>query len=97
MENKSPKPWWQPALVVFGEVVGWVAAPIIAALFLGRYLDEKYGTEPWYYLGLTGVAFIISSIGIGITATKYIKQIEKDTKKNESRDRNKRSGPTDNS
>ncbi|MBU0598025.1 AtpZ/AtpI family protein [Patescibacteria group bacterium] len=82
MENEPQKPWWQPGLVVFAEITGWIAVPILIALFLGKYLDEKYGTDPWYYLGLTAAAFIISSIGIGIIAAKYIKQIEKESKKN---------------
>ncbi|MFA6271755.1 MAG: AtpZ/AtpI family protein [Patescibacteria group bacterium] len=96
-ENKPQKAWWQPALAIFGEVTGWIVVPIICALFLGKYLDEKKGTEPWYFLGLTGVAFIISCIGITIIAGKYIKQIEKENKKklnqnsnNEQRDRNNR-------
>lgn len=74
------KPWWQPALTVFGEVTGWIAAPILIALFLGRYLDEKIGSDPWFFLGLTAVAFIISTIGITTVAGKYIKQIEKESK-----------------
>ena len=81
MENKSQKPWWQPGLIVFAEVTGWIAVPIIIALFLGRYLDEKYNSEPWFFLGLTGVAFIISCTGMVVVAGKYIKQIEKESKK----------------
>ncbi|MFA6098225.1 MAG: AtpZ/AtpI family protein [Patescibacteria group bacterium] len=86
MDNKPQIPWWQPAVTIFAEVTGWIAVPILIALFLGKYLDEKYGTDPWYYLGLTAVAFIISSTGIVIVAGKYIRQIEKENKnkKNES-------------
>lgn len=80
MENESQKPWWQAGMVVFAEVTGWIAIPIIVALFLGRYLDEKYDSEPWFYLGLTGAAFVVSSIGIVIIASKYIKQIERENK-----------------
>ena len=48
---------------------------------LGRYLDEKNNSEPWFFLGLTGIAVVISTVGIGIVATKYIKQIERENKK----------------
>jgi len=65
-------------MVVFAEVTGWIAAPIIIALFLGRYLDERYDSEPWFFLGLTGVAFVISSVGIILVASKYIRKIEKE-------------------
>jgi hypothetical protein len=98
MAKDTPeKAWWQPAVAVFGEVTGWIVVPIVLALFAGKYLDEKKGTEPWYFLGLTGVAFIISCIGITIIASKYIKQVEKENKKklnqnsiNEQRNRDNR-------
>lgn len=80
MEKTPPKQWWQPALVIFAEVTGWIAVPIIMALYLGRYLDEKNNSEPWFFLGLTGVAFIISCTGMVITAGKYIRQIEKEAR-----------------
>lgn len=80
MEKKFQKPWWQPALVVFAEVTGWIAVPIIVALYLGRYLDEENNSEPWFFLGLTGVAFIISCTGMVIVAGKYIRQIEKEAR-----------------
>ncbi|MDD5040125.1 MAG: AtpZ/AtpI family protein [Patescibacteria group bacterium] len=80
MDGKPEKPWWQPGLTVFAEVTGWIAAPILVALFLGRYLDEKNNSEPWFYLGLTGIAFVISSIGIATVAIKYIRQIEREGK-----------------
>ncbi len=80
MEKNPVQPWWQPGLVVFAEVTGWLAAPIVAALFLGKYLDERNGTAPWYFLGLTGLAFIVTSIGIVSIATKYIRKIEAESR-----------------
>ena len=80
MEKMPQNPWWQPALIVFAEVTGWIAVPIIIALYLGRYLDEKNNSEPWFFLGLTGVAFIISCTGMVIVAGKYIRQIEKEAR-----------------
>jgi F0F1-type ATP synthase assembly protein I len=80
MEKTSLKPWWQPALIIFAEVTGWIAVPIIIALYLGRYLDEKNNSEPWFFLGLTGAAFIISCTGMVMVAGKYIRQIEKDAR-----------------
>lgn len=84
MKKEPYKPWWQPGLVVFAEVTGWIAVPIIGALFLGRYLDERNNSEPWFLIGFTAVALTISSIGIVSIAGKYIRQIEKESKKSNS-------------
>ncbi len=81
MVDKPKTAWWQPALTIFSEVTGWIVAPIVASLFIGRALDKKYGTEPWWFLGLTAVAFVITTVGIVRVATKYLKQIEDEGKK----------------
>jgi len=83
----SKKAWWQSAMTIFGQVTGLIAAPILIALFLGRYLDEKNGSEPWFLIGLTGIALTISSIGIVKVASKYIKQIEQEDKKSKQKNR----------
>jgi len=80
MDNNPEKPWWHAGMVIFAEVTGWIAAPIIGALYLGRYLDEINNSDPWYFLGLTGIAFVISTVGITVTAGKYISKIEKESK-----------------
>jgi len=80
------------ALTIFAETTGWIAFPVIGALYLGRWLDEKQGTEPLYYFSITALAFIISSVGIGITGVKYMKRIEKEEalkKKDENESRDK--------
>jgi F0F1-type ATP synthase assembly protein I len=61
-------------------VTGWIAAPIIIALFLGKYLDNKYQTEPWIFLGLTALSFVISCVGIVRITIKYTKKIESELK-----------------
>jgi len=76
-KNQADKEWLRKALTIFAETTGWIAFPVVGALFLGRWLDEKQGTEPLYFLSITALAFIISSIGIGMTGVKYLKQIEK--------------------
>ena len=90
-ENGNSGPWWKEGVAVFGEVTGWIVVPIIGALYLGQYLDERQGTGNLYFLSLTLAAFIISSIGIGIVGVKYIKRVEKESqsKKNNSNGSNK--------
>lgn len=80
------KPFWQPAMLIFAQVTGWIAAPIIIALFLGKYLDQKYHTDPWIFLGLTVLSFIISCVGIVRITIKYTKKIEKEIKEKKDQD-----------
>jgi F0F1-type ATP synthase assembly protein I len=82
MENNQPlknnkKAWWQPALVIFLKFFSWIAAPVILATFIGKWLDKKYNAEPWLFLVSVGVAFIISIIGIIINALREFKKIDK--------------------
>lgn len=83
-ENNGGKmPWWQPSLILFGKLSGWIAGPVIIAIFLGKYLDKKYNTEPWLFLLSVGVAFIFSIFGIVRDSLKEMKRIEKEESKKE--------------
>jgi len=81
-EKKIEKAWWQPALLTFTKMSVWIAAPIILGVFLGKSLDERYGTEPWLFLITVGLGFLVSMVGIGREAMKEIKKIEKENSKN---------------
>lgn len=74
MKNDS----WSLALKVMANISGWIAFPIIIGLFLGKWLDQRFGTEPWLFLTTIGVCFIISIYGLVINALKEFKKIEKD-------------------
>jgi len=79
--NDSRKnPWWQPGLILFGRLSGWIAGPVILAVILGKWLDRKYGTAPWLFLLSVLVAFGISIFGIVRDATCEMKRIKKDKK-----------------
>lgn len=75
-DSSEQAPWWQPGLILFSKLSTWIAIPILLALFIGKYLDRKFGTEPWLFLSLTGVSFIISTIGLVIESSKAMKKIE---------------------
>ncbi len=79
-DQKKDGAWWEPAVAVFGEVTGWIVVPIIIALYLGKHLDEQQGTGNLYVLSLTGIAFVISCVGIGMIGARYIKQVEASNK-----------------
>ena len=81
MEENKPqqdKKWYSQGIEVFVSVSGWIAGPIIGALFLGKWLDKKYQSEPWLFLACIGLAFLISSYGIVKITLAYIKKIEQE-------------------
>jgi len=80
-KDKQENPWWQPGMLLFGRLSGWIAGPIIAALFIGKWLDKKYDSEPWIFLASVGIAFIISSVGIVREAKIVMNKIIEDEKK----------------
>lgn len=72
--------WWQPAIAMFLKLSVWIAVPVIIALYLGKWLDNRYETDPWLFLTCIGLAFIVSMVGlIRSTLTEY-KKIERDSK-----------------
>ena len=75
-ESKNQAPWWQPGLILFLKLSSWIAGPIVAAVFLGKYLDRRFGTEPWLFLATVGVSFAISTVAITIQSIREIKRIE---------------------
>ncbi len=76
MSNYDKK--WAPALEIFSEVSGWIVGPVVLALIAGKYLDGRFDTWPWIFLGLTGIAFAVSIFGIMKIVGRYIKTIEQD-------------------
>ena len=70
-------------MILFARMSGWIAGPIIIAIFIGKYLDKKYNTDPWLFLLSVGLAFVLSMTGIVRDAMQAMKDIEKQ----ESRDK----------
>lgn len=62
--NDVKDTWWQPSLIIFARMSVWIVAPVITAIFLGRWLDNKYHTEPWLLTGTVIFAFFISMFGL---------------------------------
>ncbi|MCF7834404.1 MAG: AtpZ/AtpI family protein [Candidatus Pacebacteria bacterium] len=76
-KNNTKNGWWQPAVKIFTEISSWIVTPLIVGLFLGKYLDTKYDTKPWFFLGMVGLSFAISCFGIVKATLKHIKKMEK--------------------
>lgn len=76
-KGKNKQNWWQPALEIFFRLSGWILAPLLLGITLGKWLDKKYSTEPWLFLATIGIAFIVSMFGLVKNAVEEFKKIEK--------------------
>ena len=76
-DQKENAPWWQPGILLFAQLSGWLVVPIIISVYLGSWLDQKYNTKPWLFLATVIVAFAVSMFGIVREASRAIKQMEK--------------------
>ena len=74
--------WWQPAIVMFLKLSGWIATPIIIALYLGKWLDKRYDSAPRLLIISIGLAFFISMAGLTKEAVREYKKIDKLGKEN---------------
>jgi len=83
IDQKENVPWWQPGILLFAQLSGWIVAPIIIAVYLGKWLDQRYGTKPWLFLLTVIIAFVISMVGIVREAMAAINKIEEINKKDE--------------
>lgn len=66
---------------LFLRLSGWIGGPIVVAVFLGRYLDRRYDSEPWLFLATVGVAFVISIIALVKMGLSEMKKIDEESKK----------------
>lgn len=73
MKNES----WSLALKVMANISGWIAFPVIIGLFLGKWLDDRYGTAPWLFLITIGGCFVVSLAGLVRYALREFKEAER--------------------
>ena len=79
MENNEKKvPMWNSEYIkVFTNISSWIIGPVLVSLFVGKYLDSKFGTEPWILGVSLAVSFTVSMIAIVKIASKYSKEVDK--------------------
>ncbi len=66
-------------MALFGRLGSWIAGPVIVAVFFGKWLDQKYDTDPWLFLLSVGTAFVVSMSGIVRDSLNEIRRIEAET------------------
>lgn len=79
MSSKSDRSNFIRGMALFGRLGSWIAGPVIVAVFFGKWLDQKYDTEPWLFLLSVGAAFVVSMFGIVRDALGEIRRIEAET------------------
>lgn len=79
LSNSTDKNFWLAiSLKIFAESSLAIAVPVVGALYLGRYLDDRQNTGNLYFLSLTATAFIISCISLARIGLKYMSMLDKD-------------------
>ncbi|HAU66445.1 MAG: hypothetical protein UT30_C0005G0034 [Candidatus Uhrbacteria bacterium GW2011_GWF2_39_13] len=61
---------------IFADFSGIIAVPVVLAALLGKWLDQKQGTEPRYLIIFFVIAFVLTGILIVKKAKFYKKQYE---------------------
>lgn len=69
--------YYRFAMKAFADFSGTIAVPAIAAAFLGKWLDQKYGTEPRYLILCLALTFAATAFTIYKKAKRYQKTYEK--------------------
>ncbi|NTW23048.1 AtpZ/AtpI family protein [Candidatus Falkowbacteria bacterium] len=81
--SKQQAPWWQPGLILFLKLNGWIVAPVVVAIIIGKWLDGRLGTAPWVMVASIIIAFSLSVFGITRQGLKAMNsQDEKNNKDN---------------
>lgn len=62
-------------------ISGWIAFPVIIALYVGQWLDRRFGTEPWLFLATITLAFLVSMFGLATTVTQEFKIMDRANQK----------------
>lgn len=73
---------WSLALKIMARISGWIAFPVLIGVFLGKWLDIRFNTEPWLFLATVALSFVVSMYGLVKNAMKEFKKIEGEYAKN---------------
>jgi F0F1-type ATP synthase assembly protein I len=74
--------WWQKGLNLFVRLSAWIAAPVLLAVLVGKWLDTKFNSEPWLFLATVGLSFVVSMFGLIKEASQEFKKINAAEDKN---------------
>jgi len=72
--------FWSTSLRIMANISAWIAFPVIIGLYLGKWLDQKFGTEPWLFLITIALFFLVSLYGLFTSMKQEAKKMEKNIK-----------------
>jgi F0F1-type ATP synthase assembly protein I len=55
-----------------------VSVPALVGIFGGQYLDGRFGTEPWFFLGLTASSFLVSMTALLAGVSREFSRIRRE-------------------
>ncbi len=70
--------WWRPSLIIFSKISVWIIGPVIVAVVLGKFFDNKFHTQHLFFIVLMVLSFTLSIYKIVKETSKQIKNIEID-------------------
>jgi F0F1-type ATP synthase assembly protein I len=76
MDNKE-RAYYLFALRIFGDFSLIIAAPVVVLVILGKYLDGRFHTSPWFTIS----AFVLSASFSGFTVYRKTKLYGKEYQK----------------
>jgi len=67
----SDAPYYRLAMKIFAEFSGSIAVPAVLAAVLGKWLDQKYHTQPRFLILLLTVALLSTAVHLQKKAVQY--------------------------
>ena len=68
--------YYRLAMKIFADFSGTIALPAVLAALLGKWLDVRYGTEPWLLISLLVFALLSTAVSIKRKAKRYADQYQ---------------------
>ncbi len=81
INNQETKKNWSIAMRTMGVTSAWIVGPVLIGLMIGKWLDQRYSSDPWLMIISLAFFFLISMFGIVKNALKEFKKIEEEAKK----------------
>jgi len=73
-------PGWMSALRFVG-VGGFVGGSILLGVYLGRLVDKRYQTEPWFTVAGLLLGLIVAVVGVYHMLRSFIKEMQENNRK----------------
>ena len=81
-QKNSDRQYYMFALRIAGDFGAAIAVPVVVLVYIGRFLDAKYGTGIWYTIAGFVTAALLSGTIIYRKAKKYGKEYQNLVDKN---------------